>query len=186
MNTGENRKLLIKLGVIALGMFGFGFALVPFYNVVCRATGINNLERADSLANTQVDAARNVVVEFDANTHELPWRFRPAQSSVTVHPGQIVHVMYEVENTRGTPLVGQAIPSYGPNAAGQFFRKIECFCFTRQTLAAGERRDMPVVFVIDPKLPKDINTITLSYTFFEVAGAQRAEIPSGTNQRKRG
>lgn len=174
MSAGENRKLLIKLSVIALGMFGFGFALVPFYDTVCRITGINNLMKADDVANTQVDAARDVVVEFDANIHDLPWRFKPAQSSVTVHPGQIVHVVYEVENTRDTPVSGQAIPSYGPELAGRFFRKMECFCFTKQTLEAGERRQMPVVFVVDPQLPKDINTITLSYTFFEVAGAQRA------------
>lgn len=186
MSAGENRKLLIKLSVIALGMFGFGFALVPFYDTVCRITGINNLMKADEPANTQVDAARDVVVEFDANIHDLPWRFKPAQASVTVHPGQIVHVVYEVENTRDVPVSGQAIPSYGPELAGRFFRKMECFCFTKQTLQAGERRQMPVVFVVDPELPKDINTITLSYTFFEVAGTQRAEGSGGSAEGNRG
>jgi cytochrome c oxidase assembly protein subunit 11 len=186
MSAGENRKLLIKLSVIALGMFGFGFALVPFYDTVCRITGINNLMKADDVANTQVDTGRDLVVEFDANIHDLPWRFKPAQSSVTVHPGQIVHVMYEVENMRDTPVSGQAIPSYGPELAGRFFRKMECFCFTRQTLQAGERRQMPVVFVVDPQLPKDINTITLSYTFFEIAGVQRAAGSGAPMQGSRG
>lgn len=177
MNRREaNTRLLKKLSIVAVAMFGFGFALVPFYEQICRVTGINNILKPDEeVANTQVDSSRQVTIEFDANIHDLPWRFKPAQTSVTVHPGEIVHVMYEVTNTRDQAVAGQAVPSYGPQEAGQYFRKLDCFCFTRQTLAAGETRQMPVVFVVDPRLPRDVNTITLSYTFFEVAGATAQE-----------
>lgn len=171
MNAADNRRLLVKLAVAAAGMFGFGFALVPFYDKICEVTGINNLLRADSVSNTQVDTSRAVTIEFDGNTHNLPWRFRPLQTSVTVHPGEIVHVAYEVANVRDRPVSGQAVPSYGPALAGRYVRKMECFCFTKQTLAAGETRQMPVAFVLDPALPADVTTITLSYTFFEVEGA---------------
>lgn len=163
--------MLVKLTVIAIGMFGFGFALVPFYEKICEVSGINNLLRADTVTNTQVDFARSVIIEFDANTHGMPWGFKPLESNVTVHPGQLKTVIYEVVNTRDRPVSGQAIPSYGPRHAAQYFRKMECFCFSKQTLAAGERRQMPVTFVVDPTLPKDVGTITLSYTFFEVEGS---------------
>ncbi|MGH8721845.1 MAG: cytochrome c oxidase assembly protein, partial [Burkholderiales bacterium] len=119
---------------------------------------------------TQVDTSRTVTVEFDANAHDLPWRFRPLVRHISVHPGELAAVEYEIANVRGTPVTGQAVPSYGPARAAEHLRKIECFCFTQQTLAAGETRRMPVAFVVDPKLPKDVSTITLSYTFFEVAG----------------
>jgi len=170
--VSENRSMLWRLSAVALLMFAFGFALVPFYDHICRALGINNLSVAEASAprNTQVDASRTITVEFDANTHDLPWRFRALERHVTVHPGELAHVEFEVANVRERPVTAQAVPSYGPQSAGQFFRKVECFCFTQQTLAAGETRRMPVVFVIDPALPKDVNTITLSYTFFEVPG----------------
>src|SRR5574337_118124 len=109
----ENRQLLLRLGVAAVGMFGFGFALVPFYERICEAAGINNLLQPDQAVNTQVDAARTVVVEFDANTHGLPWRFRPLQNAIEAHPGQLVQVAYEVTNIRDVPITGQAVPSYG-------------------------------------------------------------------------
>jgi len=166
----ENRRLLVILALAAVVMFGFGFLLVPFYEKICEATGLNNLLQPDRVVNTQVDAARTITVEFDANTHELPWRFRPLQGSVKVHPGELVTVSYEVSNERDEPVTGQAVPSYGPQLAGRYFRKMDCFCFTRQTLAAGERRTMPVAFVVDPALPAEVETITLSYTFFEIAG----------------
>ena len=168
--TSENRRLLVRLTVAAVVMFGFGFLLVPFYEKICEVTGLNNLLRADSVANTQIDATRTVTVQFDANVHDLPWRFRPLQASVQVHPGELVTVAYEVSNGRSEPVTGQAVPSYGPQVAGKFFRKMECFCFTQQTLAPGEKRLMPVAFVVDPGLPADVGTITLSYTFFEIAG----------------
>jgi cytochrome c oxidase assembly protein subunit 11 len=167
----QNRLLSRKLAVVAVGMFGFGFALVPFYNQICAALGVNSIEaRDDAPANSQIDFSRSVVIELDSNAHNMPWRFKPAVNHVTVHPGQLTTVEYEIVNVRGAPVTGQAVPSYGPQFAGEYFRKIECFCFTQQTLAAGETRRLPVVFMIDPKLPKDVKTIAVSYTFFEVAG----------------
>jgi cytochrome c oxidase assembly protein subunit 11 len=170
----DNRRMLVKLSVVALAMFGFGFALVPFYEKMCQALGINSLITPyTASASTQVDLSRSVTIELDANTHDLAWRFRPMVRHLTVHPGELVQIEYEIANVRETPVTAQAIATYGPQRAGQYLRKLECFCFTRQTLAAGETRRMPVVFLIDPALPKDVNTITLSYTFFEVAGASR-------------
>ncbi len=176
MTSAANRTLLLKLAVIAVLMFGFGFALVPFYKKICEAAGINNLLQADEVVNTQVNRTRRITIEFDANTHDLPWRFKPLQSSLTVHPGEIAQVAYEVVNTRDQPVSGQAVPSYGPRLAGQYFKKMECFCFARQTLNAGETRQMPVVFVVDPALPQDVKTITLSYTFFEIAGTGTKQV----------
>jgi len=173
--TGErdrgNRALLVKLCVVVVAMFGFGYALVPFYEQICELTGLRNLARADEPANTQVDASREVRIELDSNVRKLPWTFRPLEAVVRVPPGELKQVVYEIVNTTDRPLTGQAIPSYGPQHAAQYFRKLECFCFAKQTLAPGERRQMPVVFVVDPSLPRDIATITLSYTFFEVEGS---------------
>ena len=166
-----NRRLVVRLGVVVAVMFGFGFALVPFYDQICKATGLRDIGSADRVTNTQVDASRTVRLEFDANVHKLPWTFRPLSSFVDVHPGALTQVLYEVENTTDRPLTGQAVPSYGPQLAAEYFKKLECFCFARQSLAPHEKRQMPVVFVVDPALPRDVGTITLSYTFFEVDGA---------------
>ena len=167
MLTG-NAITRTKLIVVTLGMFGFGFALVPFYYKICEVTGINAGGEQALVKNTQVDTSRWVALEFDANTNEsMPWQFKPVQRMLKVHPGQLVQVEYEVVNTTNQTMVGQAVPSYGPARAAAFFKKIECFCFTPQTLAAGERRRMPVLFVLDPAMDKDVNTVTLSYTFFE-------------------
>jgi cytochrome c oxidase assembly protein subunit 11 len=167
----KNRKLSTRLAIVALGMFGFGFALVPFYNEICAALGVNSLvERSELPKNTQVDASRTVTIELDANTRDLPWRFQPTVRHISVHPGEVATVEYEVVYVRGSAVTGQAVPSYGPATAGEYFHKLECFCFRQQTLAAGETRRMPVTFVVDPKLPRDVATISLSYTFFEVAG----------------
>ena len=167
----ENRRLLIRLGIVAAAMFGFGYALVPFYYAICQAWGIGSLEQAAGPVNTQVDKTRTVTIEFDSNAHPgLPWKFKPLVNHVEVHPGQVATVEYEVVNELQQPVTAQAVPSYGPAYAGEYFKKIECFCFSQQTLAGGESRRMPVVFVVDPKLPRDVNTISLSYTFFEVAG----------------
>jgi cytochrome c oxidase assembly protein subunit 11 len=173
--SSANRVILAKLLVVTIGMFGFGYALVPLYKKICEVTGIKQVEKANApLANTQVEAGRTVALEFDANVRsDLPWKFRPMQVSMNVHPGQMVQVMYEVRNASDRALTGQAIPSYGPPHAAQYFRKLECFCFAKQTLQPGERREMPVVFVVDTALPDDIATITLSYTFFEVEGANK-------------
>lgn len=166
----QNRRLSRRLAVVAVGMFGFGFALVPFYTQICAALGINSLAQPDVMANTQVDFSRQIVIELDANAHDLPWRFKPLVSHVTVHPGELATVEYEIVNVRGAAVTGQAVPSYGPQHAGEYFKKLECFCFTQQTLAAGETRRLPVTFVVDPKLPRGVHTIAVSYTFFEVAG----------------
>jgi cytochrome c oxidase assembly protein subunit 11 len=172
---GLNRTLLFKLIVVAALMFGFAYALNPFYKEICEALGINVLTQKDGTvapANTQVDKTRDVVIEFDGNA-QGPWRFRPVVHSLTVHPGELATVMYEVVNTRNRAVSAQAIASYAPQNATPYFQKVECFCFKQQTLKANEARQMPVVFYIDPKLPKDVKTITLSYTFFEIAGLDK-------------
>ena len=174
----DNLRMVAKLVVVALVMFAFGYALVPVYRSICTALGINVLSVSELAAagnqstpavNSQVDLARTITVEFDANARG-PWEFKPAQRSLDVHPGQMVSVMYEFRNMQGRTMVAQAIPSYAPKQAEPHFNKLECFCFTEHTLAPGETRQWPVVFVIDPKLPGDVRTITLSYTFFEVGG----------------
>lgn len=176
-----NGKMLAKLTVATLAMFGFGFALVPFYYKICEVTGINQGAEQSLAKNTQVDTSRWVTLEFDANINEaLPWRFSPEVRSMKVHPGQLVQVEYQVTNTSDAQIVGQAVPSYGPARAASAFKKIECFCFTPQTLAAGETRRMPVLFVLDPALEDDLHTVTLSYTFFETGNQARAQARSVT------
>ncbi len=177
----DNLRLLGKLAVVAGLMFGFGYALVPMYRAICEALGINVLSVSERLtgpaadaaaqrsANTQVDTTRTITVEFDANARG-PWEFKPAQRSVQVHPGELATVMYEFRNVQNRTMAAQAIPSYAPRQAMPHFNKLECFCFNEYTLAPGEFRQWPVAFVIDPKLPRDVTTITLSYTFFEVGG----------------
>lgn len=171
-----NLHMLGKLILIAFLMFGFGYALIPIYKKICELTGVNQITQKDGTverpANTQIDRSRTVTVEFDANAHG-PWRFRPTVASVTVHPGEMSQVIYEVVNKENHPVVAQAIPSYAPQQAAGFFKKVECFCFNQQTLAANQAKQMPVMFYIDPALPKDVKTITLSYTFFEIAGLSK-------------
>jgi cytochrome c oxidase assembly protein subunit 11 len=166
----SNRALLVRLCVVVLAMFGFGFALVPLYDKICEVTGVNRIGTADATPNTQVDATRSLRIEFDANVRNLPWRFKPETPVISVHPGEVTQAVFEVVNTETRPVTGQAIPSYGPQYAAQYFRKLDCFCFTRQTLQPGESRKMPVVFVVDPAAPRELTTISLSYTFFEVEG----------------
>jgi cytochrome c oxidase assembly protein subunit 11 len=177
----DNLRLLRKLAVIALAMFGFGYALVPMYRTICDALGINVLSLSERLtggglsgarelkASTQVDASRLVTIEFDANARG-PWEFQPAVRSMQVHPGEMATVMYEFRNVQDRTMAAQAIPSYAPMQAAAHFNKIECFCFNEYTLKPGESRQWPVVFYVDAKLPKEVTTITLSYTFFEVGG----------------
>lgn len=170
-NAEANKRLLKKLLVIAGVMFGFGFVLVPFYEQICEVTGIRSIIKRDSEpVNTQIDYARKITIEFDSNTHHLPWDFKPQQPYVEVHPGELITITYEVRNKQDRPVTGQAVPSFGPQLAGLHFKKMECFCFEQQTLEPGEVREMPVVFLVDGDLPKEVTTITLSYTFFEVAG----------------
>lgn len=174
----DNLRMVGKLAVVALLMFGFGYALVPMYKAICTALGINVLSVSELLTsenaprgpvNGQIDRSRTVTVEFDANARG-PWDFKPEKRSIDVHPGELTTVMYEFRNVQNRTMAAQAIPSYAPQQAMPYFNKLECFCFSEYTLAPGEGRRWPVVFVIDPKLPKDVRTITLSYTFFEVGG----------------
>ena len=182
-----NRQMLGKLAVVTAGMFGFGYALVPLYKSICELTGINVLAleeqtvqgvKARMPANTQVDLSRTITVEFDANSRGV-WDFKPAQRSVQVHPGELTTVMYEFQNTQKRRMAAQAIPSYAPQQAQAHFTKVECFCFNQYTLESGEKKTWPVAFVVDSKLSKDVNTITLSYTFFEVgSGTPPAPVAS--------
>ena len=192
----DNRRLLGRLLVVTVLMFGFGYALVPLYRAICKALGVNVLSLAEQNqksgsgswidwligsnggprtaaagagANSQVDLTRTITVEFDANARG-PWDFKPALRSLQVHPGQLSTVMYEFTNVQNRTMAAQAIPSYAPMQAAAFFNKVECFCFNEYILAPGESRKWPVTFVLDPKLPRDVTTITLSYTFFEVGG----------------
>ena len=177
----DNWRMLGKLCVIVVAMGGFGYALVPMYDTICSALGINVLtlnERVTSAGlsgsrerkqSTQVDYSRSITVEFDANARG-PWDFKPAQRSVRVHPGELTTVMYEFRNVQNRTMAAQAIPSYAPMQAMAHFNKLECFCFNEYVLKPGESKTWPVVFYVDPKLPKDVTTITLSYTFFEVSG----------------
>ncbi len=174
----DNRVMLAKLAVVVCLMFGFGYALVPVYKAICNALGINVLSIAEREAsgnawkprsNSQVDTSRTITVEFDANARG-PWEFKPAKRFVDVHPGEMVTVVYQFRNVQNRAMAAQAIPSYAPMQAMAHFNKVECFCFTEHVLKPGEVREWPVTFTIDPKLPKDVRTITLSYTFFEVGG----------------
>lgn len=178
-----NVQMVGKLVVVTFGMFAFGYALIPIYRHICEMTGINILSLSERLvpgngtagaavrlpSNTQVDTTRTITVEFDANVRG-PWDFKPEKRSMQVHPGELNTVMYEFQNVQNRAMAAQAIPSYAPQQAAPYFNKLECFCFNQYMLEAGEKKEWPVAFVIDPKISKDVTTITLSYTFFEVGG----------------
>ena len=186
----NNRQILLKLLIAAVMMFGFGYALVPMYQALCKVTGINVLTskndygvRAISpnkVGNTQVDYSRKVTIEFDSNSRG-PFTFKPVKNFLEVHPGEMTEIVYEVTNNLGRTVEAQAIPSYAPKSATEFFTKLECFCFQQQTLAPHEMKKMPVMFVIDAGLPADVKTITLSYTFFELGVGQQ---PAGSTTPK--
>jgi cytochrome c oxidase assembly protein subunit 11 len=181
----NSRFMLKKLLVMAVVMFGFGFALVPFYEKICEITGINFLTRKDKdaealIKNSQVDSSRSITVEFDANSRG-PWTFKPEINAMKVHPGELVTVVYDITNNQSRDMAGQSIPSYAPSNAAAHFKKLECFCFKQQALPAKETRRFPVVFVVDPALPEDVKTITLSYTFFEVPVAPSASAAMATS-----
>lgn len=183
-----NLRMVGKLAVVTAGMFAFGYALVPLYNAICEVTGINILSLSERQVpgaasratpeNTQVDRSRVITVEFDANARG-PWEFKPAVRSMQVHPGELATVMYEFQNVQNRRMAAQAVPSYAPRQASSHFNKLECFCFTQYTLDPGEKKEWPVAFIIDPKLSRDVHTITLSYTFFEVGGRTPAA-PQGS------
>lgn len=168
--AAQNRQTMTKLLVIAVAMLGFGFAMVPMYRQICESLGITQT-RAVGATNTQVDAGRTVTVELLASSAGLPWRFEPLEREVRLHPGQLVTVNYRVVNTLGRPVTAHAVMNAAPSNAGRYIEKQACFCFSNQTLAAGEERVMPVVFLVSPQAPKDMSTISLSYTFFEQPGS---------------
>lgn len=168
----SHRRIVTLLLLVVFGMFGFGYALVPLYDVFCELTGING--KPTRMAASQeamahgVDKNRSITVEFVATLNkDLPWQFKPMTSKMVVHPGELNTVSYVAANTSQRDVVAHAIPSVSPGLAAGYFSKTECFCFTEQKLAAGESREMPVRFVIDPGIPENIRTVTLSYTFFE-------------------
>lgn len=190
-----NLGMVGKLAVVAVGMFAFGYALIPLYRAICEVTGINILSVTErqvpgtlvaggtgAVSNTQVDRSRTITVEFDANARG-PWRFQPAVRTLQVHPGELTTVMYEFQNTQNRRMSAQAIPSYAPRQAAPYFNKLECFCFNQYTLDPGEKKTWPVAFVIDPRISRDVATITLSYTFFEVGGRTPAPPESSAAAR---
>ena len=166
------RSTALKLSLIPLLMFGFGFALVPLYDVFCEITGINGKTgriEASEININKVDTSRTIEVRFLANTNAgLPWNFEPVLKKMLVHPGKLYEAMYRVRNTSQQPTTGQAIPSVSPGLAAEHFNKTECFCFTQQELAGLETREMPLRFIIDNAISENIEQVTLSYTFFSI------------------
>jgi cytochrome c oxidase assembly protein subunit 11 len=163
----NNRVTLWKLLLIVPIMLAFCASLVPLYRQICEVLGITATRSL--VENTQVDSSRLVKVDFDASLNQkFAWRFEPVEKHVEIHPGAIVTINYRVTNTLPYATTGRAVPSFGPIESGLYFNKIECFCFSNQTLQPGEMRDMPVTFFVDPKMPRKIGSIALSYTFFDV------------------
>jgi cytochrome c oxidase assembly protein subunit 11 len=179
--TQSSRALAIRLGFAAVAMFGFGFALVPIYDVVCRITGIGGrTSNVAEAAVAEVDATRTIVVEFVALRNEqATWEFRPALTSMEVHPGQLYDTAFFARNLSTAPLVGHALPQVTPGVGAKYFKKTQCFCFTPQPFDGGEGRDMGVQFMVDPDLPAHIDRLTLTYTFFQSqAVASAASAPA--------
>jgi cytochrome c oxidase assembly protein subunit 11 len=176
----SNKRLAVIMAAAAVGMFGFGFALWPLYDVFCDAFGINGKigPEAVSLTGYTVDPNREIDIAFDTTVNqEMPWRFEPLIGKIAVHPGETHTVRFRVENPTDRTMVGRAIPSVSPGLAAGYFRKTECFCFTRQTLGPGEVREMPVTFLVDSALPKDLDMLVLSYTFFDVSEVESINSP---------
>lgn len=176
MPPDARRALLLKLCVIVVMMFGFAWALIPLYRVICEVTGINQVVQADTLAEDTarpVSSARPVTLVFDANVQAgLPWQVRPLVRQLSARPGEFVRVEYEITNASNRRVVGQAVPRYLPAAAGEHVKKLDCFCFRQQVFAPGETRRFPVVFVVDRKLPEEVESITLAYSVFDVPGSE--------------
>ena len=185
--TAANKKVVRRLAITAVAMFGFGFAMVPLYDVFCEITGLNGktgrIAQEEALSQ-QVDEDRLVTVEFLATVHsDLPWEFRPMVRRIKVHPGEVTEVNYYARNQTDNLVAGQAVPSLAPGLAAKYFNKTECFCFTRQSLGPGEDKEMPLRFVVDPALPDNVRTVSLSYTFYQteaVAADKENTSESGT------
>ena len=171
--NAPSTKITLKLFIVVIAMFGFGYALVPLYDLLCDVTGLNGKSQTvtqQQSATFEVDKSRTVTVEFITNLNQgMLWDFKPATSKMKAHPGKAYQTTFYVNNKTNRTMIGQAVPSVAPYAAANHFVKTECFCFTNQTLHAGESLEMPVVFVINPALPERVNTITLSYTFFDIS-----------------
>lgn len=174
-NERNHRKLLIILAGIVIGMFAFGFALVPIYNSLCQSLGINGKVKTEAVAydaaTAKIAQDREVLVEFVAtNNSGVPWDFYPKTPKIKVHPGEIAKLEFYAENKTDHPMTVQAIPSVTPGIAAKYLKKTECFCFAQQTLNGHEAMNMPLLFHLDVDLPEKINTVTLSYTLFDVTG----------------
>lgn len=173
----SNRKLISLLVLGCVGMFGFGFALVPLYDVLCDALGINGktANTASSYQAVTVDTNRTVTVEFISQVQTgMPWQFSPKVKRLEVHPGELIHTSFLAHNTSNHATVGQAIPSVSPGLGAAYFNKTECFCFNKQPLAASTSAELPLIFYVDPQLPESINTLTLSYTLYDITDKQLA------------
>ena len=177
-----NRRIVSRLGLVVLAMFGFGFALVPLYDVFCDITGLNGKTGrigVEEVLSGQVES-REVTVEFVASVNsDLPWEIKPMVRRVRVHPGEVTEVKYSAHNTTGETVIGQAVPSLVPGLASKYFNKTECFCFTQQTLEAGEYKEMPLRFIVDPELPEDVSSVALSYTFFRMDAGGNKQTADG-------
>ena len=166
MKPANNKKTVVLLVALVIGMFGFGFAMVPLYNLICQVTGLKSIGQVRIPIKSQVDETRTVLVEFDGVVNDnLPWKFEPSQRQIKVNTGKVTTVSYKVTNLSDKTVTGQAIPSVIPWFGNKYFNKIECFCFNNQTLEPNQTVDMPIQFFISPDMPKDINTLRLSYTF---------------------
>jgi cytochrome c oxidase assembly protein subunit 11 len=181
--AASNRRIVAGLLAVVIGSLLFVSVQPSLYKAFCEWTGLYDIDRAERVATSAIPG-RPVTLEFDANSHDNGLRFRPEITSLAAKTGEIVHVTYRVENTRDTAVIGQAVPSYGPQHAGGYVKKLDCFCFKQQTFAPHEVRDMPVVFVLDKKLPDDVNTVTLSYTFFEVPAGSVTSAATAEGSRK--
>ena len=170
----QHRSIITQLLVVTVAMFGFGFLLVPLYDVFCEITGFGGKTAGQVQASTAAmvpDLERTVTVQFVASVANAgEWEFAPVQPSIEVHPGKAYTISYVAENLRAVPTAGQAVPSVSPGKTAKYFQKTECFCFSRQDFAANERKDMPVTFIVDPELPPEVTTVTLGYTFFDARG----------------
>ena len=169
----DNKKVVSKLLLIVFGMFGFGFALVPLYDVFCDITGLNGKTNETAVAYVEdgVDTSRTITVQFISRAAQgIPWQFEPMEREIKVHPGEVKFVKFYAKNESTRDIIGQAVPSVSPGLAAAYFQKIECFCFTQQPLKAGEEVEMGLQFYVDLDLPEDISTLTLSYTLYDVTG----------------
>ena len=176
----RNRRSVRRIVLVAVAMFGFGYLLVPLYNVFCEITGLNGktgrIDEAAVAAKFKPDPNRTVKVQFVANNSaDMPWEFRPGVHTMEVHPGKVYSTFFVATNPTSRPMVAQAIPSMAPSVASKYFNKTECFCFNQQPLEAGERKEMPLRFIVDPRLPKNIRTLTLAYSLFDVTGRTAAK-----------